>query len=84
MNFTLELDNPVTQRMMDIIDPIKYVDRLKMPKLVVDAVGDEFFLPDDVTPLLSSRRSPHSAFDAVFVAFSNVTGGMRWLMRSIC
>ena len=24
MNFTLELDNPITQRMMDIIDPIVY------------------------------------------------------------
>jgi PhoPQ-activated pathogenicity-related protein len=47
LNFTLRLDNAVTQQMMDIIDPIAYKDRLTMPKMIVNAGGDEFFLPDD-------------------------------------
>jgi len=47
LNFTLELDNPITQKMMDIIDPIAYKARLTMPKLIINAGGDEFFLPDD-------------------------------------
>jgi len=47
MNFTRELDEPNVQLMMDIIDPLVYASRLTMPKLVVDAGGDEFFLPDD-------------------------------------
>lgn len=34
------------QRMREIIDPISYVDRLNMPKYIVNAASDEFFLPD--------------------------------------
>jgi len=30
-----------------IEDPINYRDRLTMPKLVINAVGDEYFLPDN-------------------------------------
>jgi len=47
LNFTQNLDLPVTQKMMEIIDPIVYKDRLTMPKMVINAGGDEFFLPDD-------------------------------------
>jgi len=47
MNFTRELDLPNVAAMMEIIDPLVYASRLTMPKLVVDAGGDEFFLPDD-------------------------------------
>lgn len=48
MNFTRYLDDPRVQQMMDIVDPIAYKDRYRnMPKLVCDAGGDEFFLPDD-------------------------------------
>ncbi|XP_064605796.1 autocrine proliferation repressor protein A-like [Liolophura sinensis] len=47
LNFTDQLDNPNTQLMADIIDPISYNDRLTMPKLVISTGGDEFFLPDD-------------------------------------
>jgi PhoPQ-activated pathogenicity-related protein len=32
---------------MEIEDPISYNDRYHVPKLVVCAGGDEFFLPDD-------------------------------------
>ena len=46
-NFTGRLDDPNTPLMADVIDPFVYRERLTMPKLVVDATGDEFFEPDD-------------------------------------
>lgn len=33
--------------MAKIIDPISYVKRFAMPKLVIDSTGDEFFMLDD-------------------------------------
>jgi PhoPQ-activated pathogenicity-related protein len=30
--------------MTAIIDPLVYADRLTMPKLIIDAGGDEFFM----------------------------------------
>jgi len=31
---------------MRIVEPLEYRDRLTMPKLIVNASGDQFFLPD--------------------------------------
>ncbi|ESO95659.1 hypothetical protein LOTGIDRAFT_231895 [Lottia gigantea] len=47
LNFTRQLDNPQTQVMADIIDPLAYKDRLTMPKYIITTGGDEFFIPDD-------------------------------------
>jgi len=33
---------------MDLIDPFSYKDRFTMPKVVISATGDEFFMPDDI------------------------------------
>lgn len=33
-------------RMMELIDPITYLDSLDMPKYLINAASDEFFLPD--------------------------------------
>ncbi|NBC04228.1 MAG: PhoPQ-activated pathogenicity-like protein PqaA type [Bacteroidetes bacterium] len=33
-------------RMLDLIDPISYRDSLDMPKYIINAASDEFFLPD--------------------------------------
>ena len=33
-------------KLFDIVDPIVYKKILKMPKYVVSATGDEFFVPD--------------------------------------
>ena len=47
LNFTRCLDHPNTQALMDIVDPYNYMDKLTMPKLVINSGMDEFFLPDD-------------------------------------
>jgi len=39
-------DHPRVPDLSIIEDPISYVERLKMPKYVVNAAGDQFFLPD--------------------------------------
>eukprot|EP01119_Soliformovum_irregulare_P004573 TRINITY_DN1562_c0_g1_i1.p1 TRINITY_DN1562_c0_g1~~TRINITY_DN1562_c0_g1_i1.p1 ORF type:complete len:479 (+),score=101.12 TRINITY_DN1562_c0_g1_i1:47-1483(+) len=40
------LNTPQFQALADIVDPWTYRDRLTMPKLILTAAGDEFFLPD--------------------------------------
>ncbi|CAH1784681.1 unnamed protein product, partial [Owenia fusiformis] len=46
-NITQFLNDPRTQMMADIVDPYSYRSRLTMPKMVVQAAGDEFFRPDE-------------------------------------
>ena len=41
-----QLDEPRTAELIAIVDPISYVDRLRMPKFVINAAGDQYFLPD--------------------------------------
>jgi PhoPQ-activated pathogenicity-related protein len=40
------MDTPQCQALFQIVDPYTYRDRLKMPKYLVNATGDQFFLPD--------------------------------------
>ena len=40
------MDTPEFAALMKIEDPYGYRDRLTMPKLVLNAAGDQFFLPD--------------------------------------
>jgi PhoPQ-activated pathogenicity-related protein len=39
-------DTPAFARLLAIVDPYSYRDRLKMPKFVVNATGDQYFTPD--------------------------------------
>jgi PhoPQ-activated pathogenicity-related protein len=39
-------DDPRMNALLDIEDPYRYRDRLTMPKLIVNATGDQFFCPD--------------------------------------
>jgi PhoPQ-activated pathogenicity-related protein len=39
-------DHPRIGDLYKIEDPLSYVERLKLPKYVVNAAGDQFFLPD--------------------------------------
>ncbi len=34
------------ERMLELVDPYSYLDELSMPKFIVNAASDEFFLPD--------------------------------------
>jgi PhoPQ-activated pathogenicity-related protein len=34
------------KELMDIVEPFSYRDRLTMPKMIINATGDQFFLPD--------------------------------------
>ena len=45
-NLMDDLGGEAFQKLMDIEDPYSYRDRLTMPKLIVNAAGDQFFLPD--------------------------------------
>lgn len=48
MNITTLLPNTTGANLLaTVIDPLMYADNLTMPKLVVDATGDEFFQPTD-------------------------------------
>lgn len=38
--------SPQAQRLLDIVDPYEYRERLAMPKFLVNSTGDQFFLPD--------------------------------------
>lgn len=40
------LHTPEFRAMMAIVDPYSYIDRLTMPKYIINATQDEFFLPD--------------------------------------
>lgn len=40
------LDTPESKALYAIEDPFSYRDRLTMPKLLINATGDQFFLPD--------------------------------------
>jgi PhoPQ-activated pathogenicity-related protein len=40
------LDHPRLQELYQLVDPYFYRHRLTMPKLVLNAAGDQFFLPD--------------------------------------
>jgi PhoPQ-activated pathogenicity-related protein len=40
------LGTPEFRKLMEIEDPYNYRDRLTLPKYIVNASGDEFFLPD--------------------------------------
>jgi PhoPQ-activated pathogenicity-related protein len=47
MNLTETFDTPEFAVLGHYIDPLTYAANLTMPKLVIDATGDEFFMPDD-------------------------------------
>ncbi len=46
LNVFDRLETPEGQALLEIIDPYSYLDRLDMPKYLLNATGDEFFVPD--------------------------------------
>lgn len=43
---TKRIGSPEMQKIYALVDPIRYRQRLTMPKYIVNASGDEYFLPD--------------------------------------
>jgi PhoPQ-activated pathogenicity-related protein len=74
LNFTSHIDDPVVQQMFDIIDPYVYRDRYTFPKMVVDAGGDEFFLPDDEIYWWKDMTSPKYFLEVQNAEHSLATG----------
>jgi PhoPQ-activated pathogenicity-related protein len=40
------MGTPQFERLMKIVEPFEYRDRLTMPKFILNSAGDQFFLPD--------------------------------------
>ena len=40
------MDQPETESLLRVVDPYSYRERLTMPKFIINAAGDQFFLPD--------------------------------------
>ncbi|OQX34994.1 MAG: hypothetical protein B0D91_11595 [Oceanospirillales bacterium LUC14_002_19_P2] len=49
---------PEMQRLLMLVDPYRYRDRLKMPKYIVTASGDDFFPPDSARLYLDELLGP--------------------------
>lgn len=79
-------NEPVYQRMIRLVDPYYYLDRLQLPKYMINSAGDQFFLPDssrfyfDQLPgekyLRYVPNSDHSLFGSDGLAGVAVFAGM--------
>ena len=45
-NITQRTGTPELKKLYELVDPYSYRDRLTMPKFILNAAGDQFFLPD--------------------------------------
>ena len=45
-NIFQRMDDPRLKALYELVDPYSYLDRLKMPKMIISGSGDQFFLPD--------------------------------------
>jgi PhoPQ-activated pathogenicity-related protein len=52
------MDHPRLQELYDLVDPYQYRHRLTMPKFVLNATGDQFFLPDSSRFYWDDLREP--------------------------
>ena len=46
MGLTDKIETPEFESLLSVVDPYVYRDRYTMPKLLINASGDQFFLPD--------------------------------------
>jgi PhoPQ-activated pathogenicity-related protein len=57
-NVTRYLYDDRTPQLATFIDPLSFNERLTMPKLIISASGDQFFLPDDANFFYSQLTGP--------------------------
>lgn len=55
---TERLDTKEHEELLKICDPYSYLDRLTMPKYIVNASGDQFFLPDSSQFYFDDLKGP--------------------------
>ena len=55
---THQMTSKALDQLYELVDPHSYVDRLQMPKFVVNASGDQFFLPDSSRFYWQDLRGP--------------------------
>jgi len=83
MNITSRFDDPNMAKLQEMEDPYFYKDRLTMPKLIVNAVMDEFQQPDDShywwadmpepKHFLLTPNAEHSLATGIFVAVPSIS-----------
>jgi len=68
--------------LVNIIDPLVYKENLTMPKLVIDATDDEFFMPDDdhfcASPARVTFRPCHAVVTHAYLTRHVCQGGAIW------
>ncbi len=40
------MGTPEYEKLLDLVEPYRYIERFTMPKLIINSAGDQFFLPD--------------------------------------
>jgi len=58
MGIMHELNGPNFKALAAIEDPYSYLDRLTIPKYIINACGDEFYLPDSPKHFFSDLKGP--------------------------
>jgi PhoPQ-activated pathogenicity-related protein len=58
LNVIQRMDTPEGQALLAIVDPYEYRDRLSLPKCLINATGDQFFVPDSAQFYVARLEGP--------------------------
>ena len=74
MDILSRIDTPEMKLLAQIDDPLVYIDRLNMPKLVVNSGNDEFFMIDDILFWWNKLKEPKNWLLLPNTEHSMITG----------